>query len=438
MLTLSGTSGYDGTFAITKVVSNTSVVIDRQYVADSLGGAAISSSDFPTSTVDLVLIRLSDNYVFDVPSDGKSPFTYNGSNNQQASFLLNEKSAIKGKLVDSSDNPLAGWVIYFDQNNNGIWDDGEDFRSTNSAGEYYFGSPAPDDYTVALAISDGAASTIKFEHVVGTQVLDVSNSGTQHSGTLMNGATPGTADSFGIPNYPGADANNQIVRLDGNSQFVQFNPSRDLVPGTGPFSFATWVRVDDPTTQQAIAGSAGAALPTDGWALMLSYNGQSQKPYLYMAQDGDSSKTMEVAANTKLEAETWYHIAFAYDGSSDDTAMTIYIDGVPVETTLIKNNLDANPVISNTDQVFFNLGGQGSSASLPNSVNTLTGYMDDMAVWNSALSQPQFQAHYLGAEMPAYAQTKPANPPTYSITIDDSGTDVKDGVDFQVSASSRR
>ena len=395
MLTLSGTTGYDGTFAITEVVSDTSVVIDKQFVGESSSGTATSSTDFPTSPVELVLIRLSDNYLFATPSDGKSGFTYDRSNIQQAIFLLNEKSTIKGRLVNASGSPLAGWVIYFDQNNNGIWDDGEEFRSTNSDGEYYFGSPDPNSYTVALAISDGAASTIKFENVVGTQVLDVSNSGTQHSGTLMNGATPGTADSFGIADYPGADADNQVIRLDGNRQFVQFDPTRDFVPGTGSFSFATWFRGDDTSTLQAIAGSAGAALPSDGWALLLSYNGQSQKPYLYMAQDGDASKTMEVAADMMLESKTWYHIAFTYDGTNDDNAVSVYINGVPVKTTLINNTLDATPIIGNQDQVFFNLGGQGSSTSLPNSVNTVTGYMDDMAVWGTAISQQQVQAHYL-------------------------------------------
>ncbi|GAG61830.1 unnamed protein product, partial [marine sediment metagenome] len=158
--------------------------------------------------------------------------------------------------------------------------------------------------------------------------------------------------------------------------------------------------------------------------------------YLYMTQEGDTSKTMEVAGNTMLEADTWYHVAFTYNGTNDDDAVTIYINGVPVEITVVNNTIDANPLISNQDQVSFNLGGQGSSASLPNSANTLTGYMDDMAVWSAAISQPQVQAHYLGTTMPFYTQTIPVNPSTYSVSIDDSGTDVQDGNDFQVRASS--
>ena len=422
-VTLTGTTGYDGTFTVESVASEKQVVINRTYGSTSVGGTATSQTAFPTDPISLVVEQLNNYYTFESPASGSTPFTYNNSNNQQVDFLLNEKSTIKGVLHDTEGNPLAGWVVYQDANANGSWDPGETSVTTDTFGNYRFPNPQPGTYTVAMAIDSGATASYAFNDISGSLVVDTSGSKKMHSGTLTNGASVGTADSFGIEQRPHSQTDNQVVRLGGALQFVDVPYSPDLEPGTTAFSTAGWVRADDFSAVQTIAASFDASQTNKpGWRFGMNASGQ-----LFVILHDQNGKALHVVSQKALDSNTWAHVAFTYDGTNQNSAVKLFVNGVAQKKTVNNNTLPAAVDIT-SGGASFKLGAAGDVEP----VDVLTGYLDDVSVWKDQLSQQQVQAHLLGTTLPGYLQESPAGPGTYSVTIDSTGTDVEAGNDFQV------
>ena len=60
---------------------------------------------------------------------------------------------------DSFDPGLSGWTIYLDANNNGVLDEGEQFRVTDAEGKYLFEELTPGTYTVREVLQTGWTQT---------------------------------------------------------------------------------------------------------------------------------------------------------------------------------------------------------------------------------------------------------------------------------------
>ena len=84
-------------------------------------------------------------------------------------FASSTKSVLRGKVFDdtnrngaqdSGENGLAGWRIFIDKDNDGIFDAAtERYRMTNSLGEYRFANLAPGRYVIRIEHQNGFTLT---------------------------------------------------------------------------------------------------------------------------------------------------------------------------------------------------------------------------------------------------------------------------------------
>jgi hypothetical protein len=185
------------------------------------------------------------------------------------------------QIVRADDPPLAGWTVR-------LLDSGGApvaTTTTRSDGTYKFSQLTPGTYHVVLSLWNGAAASYDFDTVTGTAVPDTANAPNVHGGTLVNGAAVSTAAAFGIGPRPGSTDANDVLRLDGSSQFVDVMHSSNLEPGTGAFSVAGWVRFENLSRIQTIAGSLDSAAG-GGWAFRLTPHSGYAAPRTFAAGSG--------------------------------------------------------------------------------------------------------------------------------------------------------
>ena len=168
-------------------------------------------------------------------------------------------------------------------------------------------------------------------------------------------------------------------------------------------------------------------------SILLNENGPRLRADL-VENSESSSGSLALQDSTVIQSNTWYHVAFTYDPDADDNGdgtgagmLKLYVNGVLTTSSSDRGTLSTSPDISSASGVSFEIGGQGGDSV----VEPFTGFLDDMSVWDSALSAIQIQALHDGTTSPSYTQSTPTDPTTYTITI--SGDfDVEAGKDFGV------
>ena len=94
-------------------------------------------------------------------------------------------------------------------------------------------------------------------------------------------------------------------------------------------------------------------------------------------------------SGTAFATDTWYHVAFVYDGTtldleaigtaSDGIGLIVYVNGVEVDTA--GGNLSNGNQTLNTTATNFNLGADGTASN-----SAFPGILDELRIYNSALS----------------------------------------------------
>ena len=117
--------------------------------------------------------------------------------------------------------------------------------------------------------------------------------------------------------------------------------------------------------------------PRDGWAVLVApdTSGTPQRIVLERIVAGTSNT---VASTTTTVAGTWYHFAATYDGST----MRIYVNGALEASTA--------SALSLPNTTF----PMRMSSAAPPSVHRFHGRIDEIAIYNVALSAAQVAEHY--------------------------------------------
>ncbi len=193
----------------------------------------------------------------------------------------------------------------------------------------------------------------------------------------------GTANgTLNGPSFGGAGAtthSNDALTLDGVDDYVDFGDIHDFA-GTSSFSLEGWLNrttLGEADKWRWIVTKQSIVDPRDGWAFVVAPNDSGSGQRLWFSRF--SAGTEHVATSTTVTvANTWYHFAATYDGST----MRVYVNGA------LEGSTASGMSMPNTT---FPLR---ISSAAPPSVHRFPGRLDEIAVYNVALNAAQVREHY--------------------------------------------
>ncbi len=262
------------------------------------------------------------------------------------------------------------------------------------------------NFTIATSVSDGSTTVTGSKAMTGTAINDapvaVSDPTAFSSQVLANqpvgywrlGETSGTIatnlGSLGTDgNYSGptlgvtgAIAGNTAANFDGVNDSV--NLGTFDVNGTG-LTMTAWFNADDFDThdQRLIskALSTGSNQAQDHWWMLSTMQSGSDYVLRLRVQAGGTTDTL-IASSGALSANQWNFAAATYDQTTG--SMQLYLNG-----TLVGSKTHSTGGAVNTDPTQTVMIGAN-----PNGYGYFDGRIDEVAVFDKAISQSQLQAIY--------------------------------------------
>lgn len=187
--------------------------------------------------------------------------------------------------------------------------------------------------------------------------------------TLTSAGTPAAATGHA------GDANG-AANLNGSSKYLYIaDASAANLDITGSITLSAWIK------PSAIGGGLYhmivSKLPASGNYSYDFYIDPNGKLNCRLSNNGTALTTCTGA--TALSASTWYHVAAVYDG----TDIRLYLNG----------SLDCTPV-SYTSGIYNSTADFCVGIAADKTSHTINGLVDDVAVWNRALSASEVAALY--------------------------------------------
>ena len=261
----------------------------------------------------------------------------------------------------------------------------------------YFGSPSDNDFAwvrarenfstnVKMEIGTNQANGyIQFISGAGTDALSIDSSGnTDHNANYIvneQGRQNHVANTMPAPYY----------RFDGVDDTIDVADSAHLSFGDGntdiPFSISAWINMED-ATSFPIANKG--TYNSDGeWQFVVE---SDDKLYFNLFDESVASCLIgrkSVATLTSYEGK-WIHVAGTYSGSSADTGLKLYINGVQVA--------DA----TNTGGSYVAMENLADEVRIGNynDASYARGSIAGLKIWNLELSATEVKEDYSGASVP--------------------------------------
>ncbi|MEM7386229.1 MAG: DUF1553 domain-containing protein, partial [Verrucomicrobiota bacterium] len=157
----------------------------------------------------------------------------------------------------------------------------------------------------------------------------------------------------------------------GESKGLRFNGKTHIsfenippVERDEPFTFTAWLKTSGKGNGSVFA-RMDEAKKHRGYDLWLQ-DGRLGTHLIHEYPDN----ALKVVTKEPLEADTWYHVAIGYDGSSKGSGIRITIDGVMVETK-VENDQLSDSILTETD---FRIGARSKGAHFKGDVHDLRIY----------------------------------------------------------------
>jgi|GEM_PF-2402697 len=222
--------------------------------------------------------------------------------------------------------------------------------------------------------------------------------------TVANAVEPGVNDLMGYGYFlPGPGAVGSAVFLDNRSRSSNYFQSKDLLEplaGADSFTMELWYRIDKPQFAKLFAlhaagvydqkpNSSNAAniqliddtkFAIEGWKT-------NRIRGLFRDPPGSSSREgTNVFASENYLIDRWQHVVFC----KDKNELRLYIDGLLTSKTDAKEGALPDQVVA-----VMGIGDLSSdNSSKSNMVRALTGWLDEVAIYNHALTDKQIADHY--------------------------------------------
>ncbi len=210
-------------------------------------------------------------------------------------------------------------------------------------------------YLVRCARTDGLIGHWKLDETSGTTAVD--SSGYGNNGTLDSDAA-----------FVSGKVNNAVL-LDSDDDSVNIPNESDFdFERTDAFSLAAWFyRLSNDGTEDDIIEKF------DGDGYWLYYPTASDDLYFGM---NDSGLALSIYAEDIMPGE-WHHVVATYDGSSNASGATLYINGVEHSTIIAEDDLSGS-ILNNSPLTIGN--------EAPSAYAGFNGKIDDVRIYNHALS----------------------------------------------------
>jgi hypothetical protein len=247
-----------------------------------------------------------------------------------------------------------------------------DARSTPTGTAGQGGTPPagpPATGKSAVASASSYADEVQVDRPMGYWRLDEQSGGT--AADSAGGDQPGTYTDAVTLGRPGAPANDPDTAVELTGGYVAV-PDSAAVSMTGAFTVEAWINPKDVCQQYAVVEKYDAPA-YNGYAVRMGPGGRLSA--LTLAQNG----SLAVANGSSVVApHEWHHVVAVYDG----TTISIYLDGRldgSVATTVAPADGTAS----------LKLGARGDDAG-----TRLSGLLDEVAVYDHALTADQVARHY--------------------------------------------
>jgi hypothetical protein len=188
--------------------------------------------------------------------------------------------------------------------------------------------------------------------------------------------------TVGVPDIPvDRIANAQAMSFNGTDQYISAGTSSDLnFERTDTFSISAWINIE--TLQIGGIFAKDVFSPLQGYNLFLNNSIR-----FYIAGTG----YIQINGSQTLSTSQWYHIAVTYDGSSNVSGIKLYVNGVE-DTSTTSSGTTVTGSIQNVEPP--RIGVRDKNGSSPDPRYFFNGNIDEVAVFNTALSASKIQQIY--------------------------------------------
>jgi len=227
----------------------------------------------------------------------------------------------------------------------------------------------------------------KFDEGYGTSAKDSSIYG--NNGTIT-GATWTNAGKF-----------NKALSFDGTGDYVNVGNVASLnFERTSALSIDFWVKAPVTLNKYFIPiNKLSWVVGNKGWRILSQYNGAG---LTFLLADNHTVTDINITVNNVLD-NTWHHVVFTYNGNGVSGGMNGYLDGV-LQTSGGGGNLTSSILNS----VAVTIGGTSTYSG--------TGLIDEVKIYNYALTEDEIKAEYNQSKVAVMGTTK-----NTSSTWDDGG-----------------
>ena len=205
-----------------------------------------------------------------------------------------------------------------------------------------------------------------------TDVLDASTKGKDFDAGINSGVTfVNDAQQGQVAEFDGTD----IITLQTGTNAFDGLPTQD-------FTIGTWVKANSGQVWGGFVGcfQDNGTVTEEGWVL----GTRSQKFSIALRTNGNSRLTYLVDTDD-FTAGQWYYVAATYDG----TTLKLYVDGVEKASTTAQSGAIVYPTLASSQ---FQIGSYKDS----NEDNRLDGSMQDLSIWDRALTSAEINEQVYG------------------------------------------
>jgi len=198
--------------------------------------------------------------------------------------------------------------------------------------------------------------------------------------------------------------------FNGSNSYVSINSSTALQL-LGDYAVSFWFKTNAVSGTQRLVNKDNANDFSGGWGFSL----YSNSTFNWSHNDGSNNQNWNINAGT-ISTNTWYNVCAVYSDSNN--LRTFYLNGSSVGTIATNTNVAAS-----TDNLFFGTYGASSPSG-----QYLNGSLDQIRIYDSAISAENVTSLYNEIQCPAVAVTNAFNTVLYN---GNGGTQAVTGVGFK-------